>query len=166
MAEHEHPEQPGPDAESLADEPIPEAGADGPADPTAQARAREWLTQLETMIQEIAAQAAPVARQVGSKAAELAGVAAEQAAPVARQVGAKAAELASVAASKAGPIAQRAAEVTTDAGQRFADRAQSVAAELRSGPGETAPEEPAALPAAASGEGPDEAGPSGETPPA
>ena len=67
------------------------------------------MTQLETMIQEIATQAAPVARQVGAKAAELA----------------------AVAATKAGPIAQRAAEVTTEYGTRFAERAQAVAAELR-----------------------------------
>ncbi len=73
------------------------------------ARAREWMSQLETMIQEIATQAAPVARQVGAKAAELA----------------------AVAATKAGPIAQKAAEVTTEYGARFAERAQAVAAELR-----------------------------------
>ena len=76
----------------------------------AGARAKEWLSQLETMIQDVATQAAPVARQVGAKAAELA----------------------AVAASKAGPIAQKAAEVTTEYGQKFADRATAVAAELRS----------------------------------
>jgi hypothetical protein len=32
---------------------------------------------------------------------------------------------------KAGPLAHKAADVTTDVGQRFAERAQSVAAELR-----------------------------------
>jgi hypothetical protein len=55
-----------------------------------------------------------------------------QAAPVARQVGAKAAELAAMAAVKAGPVAHKAADLTTDYGQRFAEKAQSVAAELRS----------------------------------
>ena len=44
---------------------------------------------------------------------------------------AKAAELTAVAAVKAGPLAQRAAEATTDAGQKLAERAQSLAAELR-----------------------------------
>jgi peptide deformylase len=98
---------PGP--EPLADEPIPDAppapeGAQGPA------RGSEWMAQLEAMIQQISTQAAPVARQVGAKAAELA----------------------ALAAVKAGPAAQRAAVFTTDYGQRFAEKAQSVAAELRS----------------------------------
>jgi hypothetical protein len=35
---------------------------------------------------------------------------------------------------KAGPLVQRAAEVTTDAGQKLAERAQSLAAELRAEP--------------------------------
>lgn len=96
-----------PAGESLADEPIPDAAA-AEGQPAAP-KAREWLAQLEAMIQDIATQAAPVARQVGAKAAELA----------------------AVAAVKAGPLAHRAAEVTTDVGQRFAERAQSVAAELR-----------------------------------
>ena len=55
---------------------------------------------------------------------------ATQAAPVAKQVGAKAAELAAIAATKAGPFAQKAADVTTEYGQKFADRATAVAAEL------------------------------------
>ena len=91
--------------------PVSEAPADG-ADSAAGTKAREWLTQLEAMIQSMATQAAPVARQVGAKAAELA----------------------AVAAVKAGPAAQRAAELTTDYGQRFAEKAQAVAAELRSAP--------------------------------
>ena len=97
-----------PAPEPLADEPVrdvpPAAGAaPGPA------RGSEWMAQLEAMIQQISTQAAPVARQVGAKAAELA----------------------AVAAVKAGPAAQRAAVFTTDYGQRFAEKAQSVAAELR-----------------------------------
>jgi hypothetical protein len=56
---------------------------------------------------------------------------AREAAPVAREVGAKAAELAAVAAVKAGPAAQKAAAVTTEYGQRFAEKAQSVAADWR-----------------------------------
>ncbi|HEX5827659.1 MAG TPA: hypothetical protein VFY23_09075 [Candidatus Limnocylindrales bacterium] len=95
-----------------ADEPIPEAdpatGGQG-AGETASAKGREWLAQLETMINDIATQAAPVARQVAAKAAELT----------------------AVAAVKAGPLAQKAAEVTTDAGQKLAERAQTLAAELR-----------------------------------
>ena len=95
-----------PAGESLADEPIPDAAAEAPS---TSAKAREWAAQLDRMIQDMATQAAPVARQIGAKAAELA----------------------AVAAVKAGPLAHRAAVVTTDVGQRFAERAQSVAAELR-----------------------------------
>ena len=85
-------------------------------DSTASAKGSEWLSQLQTMINDITTQAAPVARQVAAKAAELT----------------------AVAAVKAGPIAQRAAEVTTDAGQKLAERAQSLAAELRAADGGSA----------------------------
>lgn len=103
--------RPSGDAGASAD-PASEAPGEG-----GSARAREWVSQLETMIQDIATQAAPVARQVGAKAAELA----------------------AVAAIKAGPLAHRAAEATTDAGQRFAEKAQAVAAELRGEPEAAAP---------------------------
>jgi len=97
-------------------EPAPESAPAGEPmahvtspDSAATARAREWLAQLEAMIQNVAREAAPVAREVGAKAAELA----------------------AVAAVKAGPAAQRAASVTTEYGQRFAEKAQSVAADWR-----------------------------------
>jgi hypothetical protein len=99
----------GSEAGALADEPIPEAAGGAGAGFDEAGRGREWLNQLEVMIQDVATQAAPVARQIAAKAAELA----------------------AAAAVKAGPIAQRAAEVTTDVGQRFAERAQAVATELR-----------------------------------
>jgi hypothetical protein len=97
-----------PGGEPPADEPIPDASPEGEG-ATGSARGKEWLSQLEAMIQQISTQAAPVARQVGAKAAELA----------------------AVAAVKAGPVAHRAADLTTDYGTRFAEKAQSVAAELR-----------------------------------
>jgi hypothetical protein len=75
----------------------------------AGAKAREWLTQLQTMIENLATQAAPVVREIGAKAAELA----------------------AVAGDKAGPVAQRAAEMTADAGQKLAARSRDLAAELR-----------------------------------
>jgi hypothetical protein len=90
-------------------EPTPDSPTEEPAAESANSRAREWLSQLETMIQNVAREAAPVARDVGAKAAELA----------------------AVAAVKAGPIAHKAAEATTEYGQRFADKAQSVAADWR-----------------------------------
>ena len=96
--------QPGPQPE-----PVAEGAAASGADVAPSARAHEWLSQLESMIQNVAREAAPVAREVGAKAAELAGV----------------------AAVKAGPAAQRAAAMTTEYGQRFAEKAQSVAADLR-----------------------------------
>jgi hypothetical protein len=104
-----------PTGEAMADEPIPGTGSgsdwsesgDGAA---AGTRAKEWIAQLEAMIQEVATQAAPAARQIGAKAAELA----------------------AVAATKAGPAVQKAGEVTAGYSQRFAERAQSVATELRS----------------------------------
>jgi hypothetical protein len=94
--------EPTPPGNGMADEPIPDAAA--------SSRAREWLAQLEAMIQNVAREAAPVARDVGAKAAELA----------------------AVAAVKAGPIAQKAAEATVEYGQRFAEKAQTVAADWRS----------------------------------
>jgi hypothetical protein len=106
-----------PEPETFTDEPIgdapPEAEAEGPQ----SARGKEWLAQLEQMIQQVSTQAAPVARQVGAKAAELA----------------------AVAAVKAGPVAQKAADLTVDYGARFAERAQSVAADLRSQDAATEP---------------------------
>lgn len=72
-------------------------------------QAREWLTQLQAMIENLATQAAPVVRDVGIKAAELAAKAGE----------------------KAGPVAQRAAELTSQAGTKLAERSRDLAADLR-----------------------------------
>ncbi|HSO29692.1 MAG TPA: hypothetical protein VLS28_07295 [Candidatus Sulfomarinibacteraceae bacterium] len=97
----------------------------------AGASGREWLAQLQSMIENAATQAAPVMREVAAKAAELA----------------------AVAGDKAGPVAARAAELTAEAGHRIAERSRDLAAELRrdaSVPGEaagveaTAPATPAA----------------------
>ncbi len=106
------PTQTPPPADGFTGEPTadePTAAAQGGSEGSTNARAREWLSQLEAMIQDIATQAAPVARQVAAKAAELT----------------------AVAAVKAGPLAHKAAEVTTDAGHKLAERAQSLASELR-----------------------------------
>ena len=105
-----------PEPESFADEPIPDAPSEGESG-QGSARSKEWLAQLEQMIQQVSTQAAPVARQVGAKAAELA----------------------AVAAVKAGPVAQKAADLTVDYGSRFAERAQSVAADLRAQDAATEP---------------------------
>jgi hypothetical protein len=73
------------------------------------AQAREWLTQLQAMIEQVAEQAGPVMRDIAMKAAELAAVAGE----------------------KAGPVAHRAAEMTESAGLRLAERSRDLAEELR-----------------------------------
>jgi hypothetical protein len=75
----------------------------------AQGEGREWLSQLQNMIEQIATQAAPVVREVGAKAAELAAAAGE----------------------KAGPVAHRAAELTSEAGLKLAERSRTFAAEIR-----------------------------------
>jgi hypothetical protein len=73
------------------------------------AAGREWMTQLQSMIDNLATTAAPVIKEIGAKAAELAALAGE----------------------KAGPFAHRAADVTATAGTKVAERGREVAAELR-----------------------------------
>src|SRR5258705_12845309 len=81
--------------------------SDAKSRPSAQAR--EWISQLQSMIENLANQAGPVIREVGIKAAELA----------------------AVAGDKAGPVAQRAAEMTGNAGQKLAEKSRDIATELR-----------------------------------
>jgi hypothetical protein len=71
--------------------------------------AERMISQLQSMIDSIATQAAPVVRQVGIKAAELA----------------------AAAADRAGPIAHKAADVTADASVKIAERSRVLAADLR-----------------------------------
>jgi hypothetical protein len=71
--------------------------------------AERMVGQLQSMIDSIATQAAPVVRQIGIKAAELA----------------------AAAADRAGPIAHKAADATADASVRIAERSRVIAAELR-----------------------------------
>ena len=109
----ENPNQANPPGgDPFAHEPHGDAGTNG-AD-NASAKGREWLAQLETMINDVTTQAAPVARQVAAKAAELT----------------------AVAAIKAGPFAQRAANVTTDASQKLAERATASPRSCAARPGD------------------------------
>jgi hypothetical protein len=79
------------------------------------------ISQLQAMIDQLATQAAPVVRQVGAKAAELA----------------------AAAADRAGPIAHKAADATADASVRIAERSRELAADLRRElAGSDAPAEP------------------------
>lgn len=71
--------------------------------------AERMVAQLQSMIDTIATQAAPVVRQVGIKAAELA----------------------AAAADRAGPFAHKAADATADASVKIAERSRVIAADLR-----------------------------------
>jgi len=75
---------------------------------------RDWVGQLQGMIDNLASQATPMLKEIGAKAAELA----------------------AAAADKAGPVAHRAAEAAEAAGGRLAERGRGVAADLRGGGGE------------------------------
>ncbi len=89
-----------------------DAGAGGTSDEESTggpSSAERMLAQLQSMIDAVATQAAPVVRQIGAKAAELA----------------------AVAADRAGPIAHRAADATADASVKLAERSRTWAAELR-----------------------------------
>ena len=79
------------------------------------AKAREWVSQLQAMIENLATQATPVIKEIGAKAAELA----------------------ALAGDKAGPVARKAAEVTGDAGQKLAVKSREFATELRRDVGST-----------------------------
>src|SRR6185295_320431 len=80
-----------------------------------RATAERMLGQLQSMIDSVATQAAPVVRQIGAKAAELA----------------------AVAADRAGPLAHKAADATADASVKLAERSRTWAADLRSKVGES-----------------------------
>ena len=97
-----------PPTEPVAEQPPSHEGPP-PEAHTASSQAREWLVQLQQMIDQIAAHAGPVARDVAAKAAELA----------------------AVAGDKAGPLAKRAAEKTEAVGARVADRSRRFAEGVR-----------------------------------
>jgi hypothetical protein len=78
----------------------------------ASAKAKEWISQLQAMIENLATQAAPVVREVGAKAAELA----------------------ALAGDKAGPAAAKAAELAGRAGVKVAEKSRDFAADLRRDP--------------------------------
>ena len=87
----------------------PDEQAAGGNDP--RATAERMLGQLQGIIDNLATQAAPVVRQIGAKAAELA----------------------SVAAYRAGPLAHKAADATADASVKLAERSRTWASDLRKG---------------------------------
>ncbi len=115
-ADHDHTTDPGAtNGHAAAGGPSDETFAwTEPAEPSgggdARAAAERMLGQLQSMIDTVATQAAPVVRQVGAKAAELA----------------------AIAADRAGPLAHKAADATADASGRLAEKSRTWAADLRS----------------------------------
>jgi hypothetical protein len=119
-AGHDHDHAPGQPDESAAaggiganatsDETFAWTNPDEPASGSdARATAERMVGQLQSMIDTLATQAAPVVRQIGAKAAELA----------------------AVAADRAGPLAHKAADATADASERLAEKSRTWAADLR-----------------------------------
>jgi hypothetical protein len=100
-----------------------------PTGPTADARFRDWMTQLQAMIDGVTTAAAPHVREIAAKAAELA----------------------AKAGDAAGPFAKRAAEATSDVGHKVAAKSRDFAADMRraaEGDGHAPDEAPDSLPAA------------------
>lgn len=127
----DQPDQPSPDAGTTNDA-GKEAGSDAGAasadqsggwssfDPNApgpgigDASGKKILGQLQAMIDSIATQAAPVAKQIGVKAAELTAVAADRAGPLAHRAG-------DAAADASGKLAQRSRELAEDLRRELGD---------------------------------------------
>ncbi len=90
--------------------PSVDAGWTPPPPATAnEARFRDWMTQLQAMIDGVATAAAPHVREIAAKAAELA----------------------AKAGDAAGPFASRAAAATSDVGQKVAAKSRDFAADMR-----------------------------------
>ena len=99
-----------PHADAKRDETFGWTGPEGQSGtPEPGTPAERMLAQLQSMIDSIATQAAPVVKQVGAKAAELA----------------------AAAADRAGPIAHKAADATAGASVKIASRSREFAADLR-----------------------------------
>jgi hypothetical protein len=139
MTEPMTPEEPEPTAPKADETWGWTSGSPEPGEPRRSSTSRDWLDQLQAMIENLA----------------------EQAGPVVREIGAKAAELAAVAGEKAGPIAHRAAEVTADAGVKIASRSRDLAVELRKDAAAARAGTATAEPESTNGHTPD----SGEMPP-
>ena len=80
-----------------------------PSGTTGEQRFRDWIAQLQTMIDGVTTAAAPHVREIAAKAAELA----------------------AKAGDAAGPVAKKAAGVTSDVGQKVAAKSRDFAADMR-----------------------------------
>jgi hypothetical protein len=107
-------EQLDPPAQNAAGDPSHE-GSDGaeswspPPATSGEQRFRDWIAQLQTMIDGVTTAAAPHVREIAAKAAELA----------------------AKAGDAAGPVAKKAAGVTSDVGQKVAAKSRDFAADMR-----------------------------------
>ena len=81
----------GPDAADDQQSGWSTASSDAGADP--DSAGTKMINQLQSMIDSIATQAAPTARQIGIKAAELTAIAADRAGPIAHKAGDAAADV-------------------------------------------------------------------------
>ena len=104
-------EQLDPPVAPTADDSAKSEGSEaGDTPPTSnEARFRDWIAQLQAMIDGVATAAAPHVREIAAKAAELA----------------------AKAGDAAGPVAQKAAGVTSDVGQKVAAKSRDFAADMR-----------------------------------
>lgn len=102
------PSEATPDPLTPGDETPPEGEAPS-SGPSADARFRDWMAQLQTMIDGVTTAAAPHVREIAAKAAELA----------------------AKAGDAAGPFAKRAAEATSDVGHKVAAKSRDFAADMR-----------------------------------
>jgi hypothetical protein len=108
-------EQLDPPVAQTADDPATTEGSeanDASTPPTAtsnEARFKDWIAQLQAMIDGVATAAAPHVREIAAKAAELA----------------------AKAGDAAGPVAKKAAGVTSDVGQKVAAKSRDFAADMR-----------------------------------
>ena len=102
-------------AEGTAEAPTQAEGSteaeswNAPSGTSGEARFRDWMAQLQTMIDGVTTAAAPHVREIAAKAAELA----------------------AKAGDAAGPLAKRAAGVTSDVGQKVAAKSRDFAADMR-----------------------------------
>ena len=130
----DQPDQPSPEAGTTSDAGTePATSGDGRRldlfDPNApgpglggDAQGKKILSQLQAMIDSIATQAAPVAKQIGVKAAELTAVAADRAGPLAHRAG-------DAAADASGKLAQRSRELAEDLRRELADSGNGAASD-------------------------------------
>lgn len=101
-----------PVGQTAAPENEPAEGQEGwtpPPGASNEARFKDWMTQLQAMIDGVATAAAPHVREIAAKAAELA----------------------AKAGDAAGPFATRAAAATSDVGQKVAAKSRDFAADMR-----------------------------------